>query len=274
MSECPSRFTLVRFKAGDLEEPEAGALSAHLEQCAACRETLAGIERNVSQYESGAEERLARLRARLDREDPRNPGPVPPTWLRLAPAGGALALAAAAAALVVVLPSLKEGSPGPAAGVEPADPTASSVRFKGAVAVEVVARRGERQFRVEKGAELRPGDALRFVVTVGAPGFISVFSVDALDNVSPFYPDSDPGSHPAPFRVDAAGRHELPGSIILDDSVGDECLVVAFSEKSFERPAIHRRALDSGWRREGRAPRPEEAGEGIRLQTLWVSKVR
>ena len=84
MSECPSRFTLVRFKAGDLDEPEAESLSAHLERCAACRETLAGIERNVSQYESGAEGHLARLRARLETEERRALGPVPPTWLRLA----------------------------------------------------------------------------------------------------------------------------------------------------------------------------------------------
>jgi hypothetical protein len=259
MTECPSRYTLVRMLADDLPADERDALSRHLEGCEPCRQKLAEMQANADSYAADGEEHLARLRTQLGRQAER--APARPTWLRLAPAGGALA--AAAAVLLFLLPALE----GPESRPSPDD-----IRFKGTMAFEIVARRVDRQFRVQQGTELLPGDALRFVVTVSEPGYLTVFSVDASGGVSPFYPDSDPAEDGAPLALDRAGRHELEGSVILDRSRGDECLAVVFSPEPFDRSRVHEGSPASRWYREKREPRKGELGPGLVAGVIWVKK--
>lgn len=259
MTECPSRFTLAQMLAGELQADQREALSYHLEQCESCQRKLDQMQANVAAYAADQEQHLDRLRARLSRQSQRAPART--RWLRLAPAGGALA--AAAALLLFLLPALEE---------KETRAPAADIRFKGTMAFEIVARRESRQFRVRQGTELRPGDALRFVVTVSSPGYLSVFSIDASGAVSAFYPDSDPAQDDEPLRIDRAGRHELEGSVVLDRSRGDECLALVFSSQPFDRARVHERALASDWYEQKREPKKDEMGPGLVAGVIWVKK--
>jgi hypothetical protein len=137
---------------------------------------------------------------------------------------------------------------------------------------EVIAKRGQRQFRVEEGAELMPDDALRFVVTVGMPGYLAVFSIDSRSRISAFYPDSDATKNAEPMLLQRKGRHELPGSIILDQVHGDECIVVAFSERPFDRSQVQQQARQARWFQQMGSPNESNTDSDIKLDVLWVKK--
>jgi hypothetical protein len=262
MAECPSRFAIASWRAGDLPPDEAQRVEAHLNDCQSCRAVRDEIESNAAEYESRAEEHLARLLERLEAERPATEVvPLAPRRRsRVATVAIAVGgLAAAAVLALVLVPAL----------LEPSDTDLQGdIRFKGQLAVELVAKRGARQFRVTEGAELVAGDAIRFVVSTGAPGWISVFSIDGAGRLSPFYPDSDPATDPEPLRLGASGRHELPGSIILDDSLGHEDIVVVFSTAQFDRGPVHRAAARAG----SAAAAAAELGPDFALQIVRVTK--
>jgi hypothetical protein len=247
MAEHPSRLVLARFAVGDLAPERSREVGSHLDACEACRGALDDLRRNADAYLANEDEHVARLRGRLAAE--RRAG-AKRTWLVAA------GLAAALAAIALAIPWAK--APGP------------DVRYKGVMAFEVVAKRGDRQFRVEPGARLTRDDALRFVVLTSRGGYVSVFSVDGTGRVSPFYPDRDAAAEPSPMAIRGAGRHELPDSIILDDFVGDEYLVVVFSHKRFARGEVQervRRAI-----RDGAARDPGSLGPDFKVGVLRVAK--
>jgi predicted anti-sigma-YlaC factor YlaD len=234
MADCPTRFTIASLRAGDLPPTEAERVESHVARCEACRAVIDEINANVAEYESRADDHLANLMRRIEGEpDEAEVVPLAPRRrsrvVTVTIAVGALAVAAMLA--LVLVPTLIG-----------TDETAGrdEILFKGSLAVEIVAKRGPDQFRVIDGTELRAGDAIRFVVDIGAAGWISVFSIDAAGRLSPFYPDTDPDGDPEPLRLDRAGSHELPGSIILDESRGHEEIVVVFSKTSFDRGRVHR----------------------------------
>jgi len=261
MSECPSRFSLLQLASGDLPSDERRLLSEHVEHCLACREMLNEIESNAAVYNSREPEHLAKLRARLSVEEQQYP--VRPLWMTFAPVLGGLV--AAAAIILMVVPQL----------IEPEKTTESTdIRYKGTMAFEIVARRNGQQFRVKQDMELFANDALRFVVTIGSSGYLSVFSIDADNRISPFYPDSDPLANPDPMMLDRPGRHELPGSIILDQVVGNECFIAAFSEKTFDRDRLHKWVKQSSWYLQRRQPGEKETEPGLQLGVIWVKKTQ
>ncbi len=232
MTDCPSRFTLALWKVGDLPPEENESVEQHVELCSACRALVAEIQENRSAYESQGSEHLTKLLAQLEVENvdvsPRRRFPLK----AIVPA----ACAVAAAAIAIML-SFETPLPSSA----PVDDS-SAIQFKGTMSVDIVAKRMEHQFFVKRGAELKPNDAVRFVVTTASEGYLSIFSVMPSGEVSPFYPESDPARDSSPLRIDRAGRHELPGSVILDDAIGDEYFVVVFSSRPFDREKIHHMA--------------------------------
>jgi hypothetical protein len=200
-------------------------MEAHVRDCAACRAALAELGANVDTYESRRDEHLAMLRARLAGEPP-SPEKRPP-WIRLIPAFGAAAVVLAV--LLVIALGRRE-------------PSAPETVFKGTLSLQVIAKRGDRQFLVRDGVKLMERDALRFVLTTGTRGHLSIFSLNARGDLHPFYPDSDPAVDPAPMQIDRPGRCELPGSVVLDDWVGREHFVTVLSERRFTRERLHERA--------------------------------
>jgi len=225
MAEHPSRFALVSWRVEDLPDDEMISVGAHVEGCQACRSVLAEVSAVAEEQESRLDERLADLETRLDREVGRRRKTV------FAAVGAAIGLAACVAVALGL--GLVPGEH------EPAEDEVRYTGLKGIMKFQVVAKRGDNQFRVDQGAELEERDALRFVVVTDGGGFVEVFSVDSSGLVSPFYPDTAPAGDPRPLRLDGLGRHELPGSVVLDDARGDEYFVVVFSSQEFERGKIH-----------------------------------
>ena len=112
------------------------------------------------------------------------------------------------------------------------------MQFKGRCTVEIAASRGGSVFSVAEGDRLREGDAIRFSITVDRPGYLTVFSSDSDRTLSPFYPADALEDETPPLRISSAGRHVLPGSIVLDDSTGPERFIAVFSAEPFARSAV------------------------------------
>lgn len=222
MDERPSRLKLAQLVAGDLSPEEAAAVEAAAAESEEIGAQLTELRKNASRFEERGEVHRARLRAALSGQTPSSRSRR--IWRWLIP----LVPAAAAALLVLVL--------------WPAGPRDEArVGFKGALAVRIVAKRGGEQFVVREGQRLKQGDGLRFQITTDASGFLSIFSIDKHGTLSPFYPGTDPARAPEPMALARAGRHTLPGSVILDDSRGEEHLVVVFARHGFNRSKIHQR---------------------------------
>jgi hypothetical protein len=218
---------------------------------------LAEIAAVAEEQESRLEQRLADFESRLDAAIGLRRRTV------FAAVGGAIGLAACVAVALGL--GLAPGEP------EQEPETPAYTGLKGSMKFQVVAKRGDNQFRVDPGAELREDDALRFVVVTDSGGYVEVFSVDSAGRVSPFYPDSEPSGGGAPLWLDGLGRHELPGSIVLDDARGDEFFVVVFSSQEFDRGRVHEWAGKTRFDRQ-----PIELGElgaGPEL-SIGVLKVR
>jgi len=108
------------------------------------------------------------------------------------------------------------------------------IGVKGAASLEVVAQRGEKeQFTVKAGTVLHPKDKIRFVVNTAGAENVLIASRDAAGAFTVYYPFG--AAQSAPVR----GAHvELPGSIELDDVVGNERLIAVFSHAPVGADAV------------------------------------
>jgi hypothetical protein len=211
---CLSDLAMERLLVGELQtEPQRATTLAHLASCARCkhrRDELAAAPAQIP-------DALWWQRTQ--------PVAKPPTPRRertfLKAGGGALVLAAAAAFVFVVRPR------------PPESPTGADTRTKGAsLALELVARRTDGRVEpVFAGTALHPDDALRFVLTTAEPSYVAVVGADAGGHVSIYYRSVD---------VAAAGTHELPGSIILDETLGPERLVALACPEAPDEATLRR----------------------------------
>lgn len=231
-NHAPRAFTIAdetieRFLVNDLPAAERNAVRTAIDSDAALRAYVDAreTERRAFVFEA-----------------PRLPLPTPTPrgaralTMRFTAFAGALAMACGLLFMIV-----RDGSVG-------------EVRTRGgALAVDVVVRRGDRLFDLAPGVPLRPGDTLRVEVTSPRAGFVSAVLVDARG---------------AALVYDAVtvprGAFVLPDSLVLDDVTGAEALHVVFTSSRPVRSAIveavARDAADAGearavvtWHKE---PRP------------------
>lgn len=235
--DCPGFFTLSRYLADDLSAEQRQQVSVHLDDCAACQALRRQIEQDQSEYaELGQQhynaawgEALAR---RSDEEAKQPARRVQLPWPKILIPAAALAVLAA-----VVVPRL----------LSPPPEQAAYRGFKGTLALQLVAKRGERQFVVADQHKLCPGDALRFTLTAaGESNHLVVFSLDQAGTLSSFYPnEATPPALLAPggktIALEGQGRHVLPGSIILDDSLGREVIFLLAAPRPFEPGPLQKR---------------------------------
>jgi hypothetical protein len=214
-------------------------------------------------FEARRASSLAALRSRVRESQPSSSGFG---WVRLALP--AVAIAAAALVVVVTRPVKETASP-PAVTPRPG----AGPMFKGTLGLQVYARRAERQFSVRQGTQLTCGDELRFAVTTATAGYVTVFSLDGRDRLTPFYPSSSPDKEPRPLRVHRGGRQLLPGGITLDDAVGGEQIVVVFASREFDRRQVHRRAAKLLRRSDSRALSARAVGVSGEVEVLDVRKL-
>jgi hypothetical protein len=152
------------------------------------------------------------------------------------------------------------------AGRFPAEPGIPGVRMKGSVGMQVFGHRDDRTFRVREGERLRPGDRLKLRLDAPGEGWAAVYSVEAGGRVTPFYPPA--GSEP--IRV-GPEPWLSPASIVLDDSVGPERLVVIFAARPFD-VAVEGIALREAARVAGGVQAPLRLPAGFDQATLLFEK--
>jgi len=217
MDECPRHFALVRHLARELSDEEERTLAAHLAGCQRCRRELQQIVDEQREYEE-VQPAFSALWSQV-RVRPAPPAkPSPARWPALLWKLGVPAMAACA---VLIWGALRERP-------------RSAVDYKGSVAVQIVVKRQAEQFVLDERRRLCPEDALRFVITSGPrESHLAVLSIDGQGAVSIFYPDPARGGGP-PLRLSGAGRHELPGSVILDQTTGAERILVLWSPRTYD----------------------------------------
>ena len=221
---CLSDLALDRLVAGE----ELGAARAHADDCARCGARLDELRR-ARDVDAPV---LDAIRARAERVVPLGRR----LWLSTM-----LPLLAAAAIVLVFAPRLWKPRPG--------------VREKGsaALALDVVVRHADgRVEALAQDGHVRPGEAIRFLVTTGHAGQLVILGLDAAGKVSVYVADGD-----APHPIDRGQKQAMPGSIILDATPGAERLVALECQDRFAVAS----AVDAGHRSLARAENdPRRAG--------------
>ena len=123
-----------------------------------------------------------------------------------------------------------------------------SIHWKGREAPRLsvlVSHAGEPARELDGAAVLHPGERLRFQVTAPRDGFLYLANIDEAGNVTRYFPQDQLAS--APVR---AGGQLLPGTIELDDYVGEEVLVLLFSDRPLHQDEVEP-ALKSAFSRSG-----------------------
>ncbi len=126
-------------------------------------------------------------------------------------------VAAAAAVLFVVGPAAVPGE-----------------RSKGGPRLELLVKQGETVSRGAEPAIVHPGDGLRFAVTLGAPRFVAILSIDA-QATNLYYPRG--AWEPTP----AGSEQLLEGSIVLDEVLGEERVLAVFCQDRIDLEETRRR---------------------------------
>lgn len=266
MAECFSRFTLLRYALKEFPAEQLQRMEGHISGCEQCKSVLADAEADFGAYREGWDDHVGRLRRKMGAVDAEEDAETEAVgwpgwrWVRMGLTGAVALAAAAVVATVFVRP--------------PEDPGRHDVAFKGELALEIIAKRGDVQLEVTNGTLLRAGDALRFVLTTGRAGYVTVFSLDGRGAISPYYPSSNPSADPAPLRIAKPGAHELPGSQVLDDAPGEEVILTVFSTHPFLRAEMHQRlgrlARDDDTRRLQHTAREL----GVTVQRVRLAKQR
>lgn len=225
--------------------PGAAAPTCPVPGCTECPERLAAARRVAQQFHDEVLPRtLPNIRAAAPR--PRlAPTGFFPKLLRPWALGG-LAAVAALLLWIKLRPAPaplhgRDGGDAPYVGVKDAD--------DGGVAIYV--RRGAAVHPLHDGATVHPGDALRFAVDPARGKYALVVSIDGAQQISVYAPFGGAAAAPLPAPspttppADAA-KVELPGSVELDATLGDERLWVVLSETPLPvaalRPQLERLA--------------------------------
>jgi hypothetical protein len=213
-----STLTLDRRALGDLSGVEAEEMDLHLAGCELCRGHLAAQRESFQKFEQYV------LPAVLPSLQTRRLFPWRFAWA--VPVVASLALA------VLVLPRSA-----PRQHVASQD----EVAVKGGPNFQTFVRRGTQVFAAADGVLLLPGDALRFVVQPGGLPYLLIVSRDGAGHLTVYYPFG--GSRSAELKSE--GRNELPGSVELDATPGEERLFALFSRRPLEAARVTSRLADS-----------------------------
>jgi hypothetical protein len=220
---CPSDLVLDRYVAGELDEGARHELEAHASACQACRDLLEERRAQARVYAEAPAlpSRAVEALARVESERPARWWSRPRLWVP--------GLAAAVAAGLVAVVVLRHGLVQPGEG--------DGVRLKGSFALSAFVKRGEAVEPARSGEVFHPGDAVRFAYTSDRNGYLAIAGVDAKQVVSIYYPVEPREAVAAP-----AGQGVLPGSTILDETLGPETVIGLHCPRAFPITALSQRA--------------------------------
>jgi hypothetical protein len=206
-----------------LPKEERTQAQQHLESCLACRLRLSEFHDDKERFEKFVFARtLPRVEARLAAQQQK-------FWhrfsLRILISAVGLAVAVAAV-LVLVFGARTPSRPDDYLGLKGNDEPS----------LDIFALRGAGEaFRVERDAELHPKDRIRFVVRPAGAPYVMVASLDGAGAFSVYHPfgAQRSGTLP-PHRL----KVDLPGAVELDQTLGTELLVAAFSNEPLRAEAV------------------------------------
>ena len=198
---CISDLAFDEWSAGELSAERQRELELHVAGCVGCSERRRALSQMAAAYlERAPEPAVDRARSR--------PGMLPAS--RLARYGGALALAAGVVLAVTQIRPVAE------------------LRSKGGAELGFFVSRAGRVFEGAPGERLRPGDQLRFTVSVQTPTYVAVLSRDARGVASTYFP---PGTDAE--RVEPGAGYALQSSVALDATLGAERIYGLFCAAPF-----------------------------------------
>jgi hypothetical protein len=112
-------------------------------------------------------------------------------------------------------------------------------QVKGSADLLVYARSAERITLLDRfNRGVQPGTEVRFILT-GVPEehtHVMIVSVDARGTAAVYYPYEGKSSAALP----GPGRWEIPGSIVLDDTLGPERVFALFSKKPLDAAEVQK----------------------------------
>ncbi len=215
--------------------------------------TLPALLARAAQEDAGA--LAAKTAAKIDEKieapsaAPTSPRPARGSWISslLRPwLAGPLVAAALLLLWIAVRPAAPAGPPAPTGdapylGVKGDDDP-----------VRLFARRAGAVRPLDDGAEVLPGDALRFAVASAVPSaapaarYALVVSIDGAGAISVYAPFGGERSERLASDAPDGAPIELSGSVVLDDTLGDERLWALLSDEPIEvarvRPLLERQA--------------------------------
>ncbi len=229
MSDCPNRFALVQYHAGELPEPNRRSIERHIDQCERCSGVIERFEQNKQQGLEQRQSTLSRIR-RLADADPQTG--ILPTYRQRPKGWWRPALGVAASAAVVIIAVLigtgQLGDP----------PDKAVIAYRGAVALHVSAYRNGHRFKLDPDRTVRRGDRLTVEVTVSSPGYVALFSMDRQGKVTPLDTDIQFETNTEIQKFETAGRHLLKSNLVVDQEFSAAHIIVAFSQDPFDASAV------------------------------------
>ncbi len=225
------------------EAPGAGgsAMARHLDACLECRKAVEGLRAERDAFL--AQRPAAAFVARVVASRP------PSSWERLRGLFSLPRLVGAGAAVSMAILLLVLGPRLLGGGDE--------VRLRGGqkpVLQLLAGRVGGTVSPLPAGATLTAGDALRFEVVLAQPAHVQVVNLDDRGVFTRYYPvDGASGLLPA-------GRHLLPGSIVLDAFVGRERISLVTGPQPIDEARV-REALRAAFAASGLEAMADPPGE-------------
>jgi len=205
---CLSDFAFDELHAAELEPSVRREVEAHLSDCARCRDRREALSREREALLASVPELAALTQPRPPRASRSVSRPR-----AIALAGTALALAAAA--LLMLRPKTDE--------------QVTDTRSKGAARLGLFVKRGERVFRAETGATVRPGDLVRFTYSSERARHLAVLNLDP--HTAQVYFPTDASADARALRVRAGSDVALDFSVELDATAGDEHVFGLFCDE-------------------------------------------
>jgi len=224
----PSEKDLLRFHAGDLAKEHEEKIRAHLSSCSECASFLKELDSFKLEFSSTHSRQgiLALVKARSEKDTLEKL-----QWWRSYPilTRGLLLGTGLASALIIVavfIPLLHRNTD---------SEKKASIIVKGPeISLSYLVMENGKPILARPGRILHPKDRIQFRLSAPRGGFVHIVGVDEAGSVTVYFPL--PGVKPEPYPG-GSGR-PVPGSIILDDTLGKERVFVLFCEDPIPRASL------------------------------------
>lgn len=200
---CPSELDLDLWVGNKLAAEPAAALSAHVTDCADCRERVQLRRAGFAAFPQI--DPSAQLAAILRRATPQQTAPRSSRYRPLRRWAAPILAAAAAVALWL---QVRPPTP-PRLPMDGAPYTTDTTRTKGGLSLHLYRLRHSQVEPLGNGDRIEPGDRLRITIDLPQPGQVSVLGIEPSGRLYVAYPQHDD----QPTRWAAGSAQVLPGAL-------------------------------------------------------------